>query len=153
MTTTQERFSEAKAKMRAAQEEARAVVREVFKEGAAELFAAHPRLDSFGWTQYTPYFNDGDECVFGVHIDEPDFNGENSYDLGTIHKTKYEMVGGKYENVTNPDYDPELGNAFEAVREFLATFDEPDYRELFGDHKKVTVRRDGALDIDDYEHD
>jgi hypothetical protein len=23
-------------------------------------------IDSFGWTQYTPYFNDGDACVFGV---------------------------------------------------------------------------------------
>lgn len=153
MTTMQERFSEAKAKMRAAQEEARAVVREVFKEGAAELFGAHPRLDSFGWTQYTPYFNDGDECVFGVRNDEPYFNGEHSYDVGTIHETKYENVGGQYQKVANPDYDAELGGAFAAVREFLTSFDESDYRELFGDHKKVTVKRDGALDIDDYEHD
>lgn len=25
-----------------------------------------PGIDSFGWTQYTPYFNDGEPCVFGV---------------------------------------------------------------------------------------
>ncbi|MFI7641887.1 hypothetical protein [Nonomuraea sp. NPDC049400] len=25
-----------------------------------------PSIVSFGWHQYTPYFNDGDECVFGV---------------------------------------------------------------------------------------
>jgi hypothetical protein len=24
-------------------------------------------IHDFGWAQYTPYFNDGDECIFGVH--------------------------------------------------------------------------------------
>jgi hypothetical protein len=24
-------------------------------------------IASFGWTQYTPYFNDGDPCVFSIH--------------------------------------------------------------------------------------
>lgn len=28
---------------------------------------AHPLLWGFQWTQYTPYFNDGDECVFNVY--------------------------------------------------------------------------------------
>jgi hypothetical protein len=26
-----------------------------------------PYFVAFGWTQYTPYFNDGDVCEFGVH--------------------------------------------------------------------------------------
>lgn len=26
-----------------------------------------PFIDSFGWRQYTPYFNDGDTCIFGAH--------------------------------------------------------------------------------------
>jgi hypothetical protein len=26
-----------------------------------------PTMHSFGWTQYTPYFNDGEPCVFGVN--------------------------------------------------------------------------------------
>lgn len=25
-----------------------------------------PTMHSFGWTQYTPYFNDGDACIFSV---------------------------------------------------------------------------------------
>jgi hypothetical protein len=66
MPTLQEQFAAAKQRMHAAQEEARAMVRDVFKQGATALFEAHPALESFGWTQYTPYFNDGDECVFGA---------------------------------------------------------------------------------------
>lgn len=153
MTTTKERFGEAKAKMRAAQEEARAVARDAFKEGAAELFAAHPKLDSIGWSQYTPYFNDGDACVFSAHIDEPDINGEASYDSAAIHPTHYAPAEGGYARVPNPSYDPELGAAYEATREFLGSFDSSDYLELFGDHMKVVLHRDGALDIDEYEHD
>jgi hypothetical protein len=26
-----------------------------------------PTIESFGWTQYTPYFNDGEPCVFSVN--------------------------------------------------------------------------------------
>lgn len=168
MTTTKERFAEAKAKMRAAQEEARVVARDAFKDGAAELFAAHPKLDSIGWKQYTPYFNDGDACVFAAHIDEPDINGGASYDNPTIHATHYAPTGEfdtvpsfggrteqreKYARVPNPAYDPELGAAYEATREFLGSFDSSDYLELFGDHRRVVLHRDGALTVDEYEHD
>lgn len=48
--------------------EARKVMEEtakgLFTEMASELFKDNPTLVSFGWTQYTPYFNDGDPCVF-----------------------------------------------------------------------------------------
>lgn len=43
----------------------------LFVEMSAELFAENPGLVSFGWTQYTPYWNDGDVCVFGAHTDYP----------------------------------------------------------------------------------
>jgi hypothetical protein len=31
------------------------------------ILSQSKRIDSIGWRQYTPFFNDGDECVFGVH--------------------------------------------------------------------------------------
>src|SRR5688572_125580 len=40
-------------------------------EHLKELLAAHPKIEAVKWTQYTPYFNDGDPCVFSVN--EPDF--------------------------------------------------------------------------------
>lgn len=36
------------------------------KELFSEFFKAHPEARSIVWTQYTPYFNDGEPCVFGV---------------------------------------------------------------------------------------
>ena len=43
------------------------------------MFEKYPFLTSLTWTQYTPYFNDGHTCEFGV--DELNFTlGEN--DLG-----------------------------------------------------------------------
>lgn len=40
-----------------------------FKQGVKALFAAHPDLESFSWSQYTPGWNDGDECVFSAHFE------------------------------------------------------------------------------------
>lgn len=31
------------------------------------FFKKHPEVLAVGWTQYTPYFNDGEECVFSVN--------------------------------------------------------------------------------------
>jgi hypothetical protein len=39
---------------------------EALKEAFKEFFAAHPEAEAVVWTQYTPYFNDGDACTFSV---------------------------------------------------------------------------------------
>jgi hypothetical protein len=33
-----------------------------FSEGSKPLFDKHPKMKSFSWSQYTPYFNDGEPC-------------------------------------------------------------------------------------------
>jgi hypothetical protein len=48
---------------KAAQEKAKAIL----APGLQEFMEAHPDVKAIGWTQYTPYFNDGEECIFGVH--------------------------------------------------------------------------------------
>lgn len=37
----------------------------------AEKFKANPSVKCMIWTQYTPYFNDGEPCTFSVHSDYP----------------------------------------------------------------------------------
>lgn len=32
-----------------------------------EFFDKHPEVTGIAWTQYAPYFNDGDACTFSVH--------------------------------------------------------------------------------------
>jgi hypothetical protein len=134
----------------------------VFKSGMSILFDKHPVLESFGWTQYTPYFMDGDTCYFGVNIDEPNINGESGYDLKGINKKIIKSYGtwnqdkkvyeGRVE-VDNPDYNPNLESAVDDVREFLQMFDEDYFMDAFGDHMTITVYRNGSIDTDYYEHD
>lgn len=49
-----------------------------FKEGIKLIFVNHPQLESFSWRQYTPHWNDGDECSFSAHTDYLTINGEES---------------------------------------------------------------------------
>lgn len=35
-----------------------------------EIFDKYPSVESVGWPQYTPYFNDGELCHFSVHSGE-----------------------------------------------------------------------------------
>lgn len=151
MPATTEKFQAAKERMRMAKAEAQQIAQEAFKETAQEVFAAHPKLESFAWNQYTPYFNDGDACVFGVNIDYPKINGEDEDENDALTKEKW--VGGADRYAPNENYDPALGTALVAVKELLKGFDADDLKELFGDHMTVTISRDGTVSTDEYEHD
>jgi len=35
-------------------------------EMASNIFIAIPQLKTIHWHQFTPYFNDGDECIFNI---------------------------------------------------------------------------------------
>lgn len=124
----------------------------MFTNIAKSIFDKHDVLLSFGWTQYTPYFNDGDECVFSANIDYPYINGINVDDNHALHETTYEKVDGKYQSIPNKAYDPALGAALKDVEELLSNIDESALRDLFGDHVKITVTREGTK-VENYRHD
>lgn len=113
----------------------------IFEKHSKTLFADHPIIVSFGWAQYTPYFNDGEECVFGTHAEYPDMNGCQE---GYLDKEYREELGE--DGVIRWD------NAYKAVKLFLGYFDREDYREMFGDHVSVLVTRDGVT-VEHYEHE
>lgn len=128
-------------------------------------------MKAFGWTQYTPYFNDGDPCTFSVNtpwfltVDDPDFDDiedEDSYgvDYGshpTLGEREYDYRGSWPNRqridlgYTGPDearYDRVRalseainGGAFENV-----------LLEAFGDHAEVKVTAAG-ITVDSYSHD
>jgi len=41
--------------------------KKALKLALKEFFSAFPMVEAIRWNQYTPYFNDGDACVFGVY--------------------------------------------------------------------------------------
>ena len=149
MSTT-EKMKELLDRKAALNKEISAISETVFTESSQELFDKHPLLESFSWTQYTPYFNDGDTCSFGVN-EEPrrvTINGI-TFDPDEIYISTSKQ---------NPDYDSKIHDykmryidrtQEEMVQEMLDyTFDDIDdvkhkisdlgmtyleYRDLIGD--------------------
>lgn len=95
------------------------------------FFEKYPTLESFSWTQYTPYFNDGDTCQFSVHS-WPDINETAEWDIA--HGT--------------PEYE-----ISKDIGSFLAKVPEEVFLDLYGDHSRITIKRLGEPVIEDYEHD
>jgi len=143
---------------------------DLFKELAREFWDKNPALTAVKWAQYTPYFNDGDACVFGI--------GEVVFTNAPVDELDEVSVWGEYEGeaegifavtnigyVLNSDskyYDRDrkyilaLGDRIDAesIEEFgraVCKLDEV-MLAMFGDHVQVTMTREG-FDVEDYEHD
>lgn len=148
------KYTEAKARVNAALAEVKSVAKQAFLDSVKDLFIKHPEMESFSWSQYTPYFNDGDECVFSAHTDTEliSVNGDDGYEIcGSDHD--YTNANGVYESVPKPreQWHP-MFDAQKSVAEVLGNFDNDDYRAMFGDHVAVTVTKD-AVETSEYEHD
>ena len=59
-----------------------------FKEYFIGFWEKNPAVKAVIWTQYAPYFNDGDPCTFKVHT--ADFTNAEGDDLSDI------SLGGEY---------------------------------------------------------
>lgn len=128
----------------------------MFTKVTSLLFDKHPALESFGWNQYTPYFNDGDECVFSANTSYPKINGDDAdemdYDKERVTDYGAKEVNGSRPQKKNEHYNPALAAAQTDVEEFLENIDDSVLRDLFGDHVEVTVTKEGTS-VDEYEHD
>lgn len=146
-----------------------------FKEACSLLFDNLPDLKSFGWRQYTPYFNDGDPCVFrayckyDIYINEWNASNEDgeapSYrstyeierdienweptlldSLATSPENDEQLVKLKEELAVSQAHEKEYDDLTVLVTSVLGTFDDDDYLNMFGDHCQVTVYRGSLAD-------
>lgn len=129
----------------------------------------------FGWTQYTPYFNDGDPCVFRVGTpwfrttedagqDEDDEeDGEDLTESLSVAYGEHPTLGERERrwNSTTREYETVgyKGNHEATHGLCVAYSDALDSNafddvllDAFGDHCSVVVRRDG-ITVETYEHD
>lgn len=134
---------------------------ELFDEFRGYIFDKYPNVESFGWTQYTPYFNDGDACEFYANTDYLIINGEYAEDSEWFSKIVIKDYGvwnresKKYEGRVEEDnlkYNENLVDAYNEIVEFLSNFDNRFYLSKFGDHAEIVVSKFG-LEISDCDHD
>lgn len=127
----------------------------------APLFEKHPKIKKISWCQYSPYFNDGDECVFSVRTDIDygmKINGlsEDDEESNLDWRIKYYLKGDpSYSNLLTekPNLDIELYKGAVEFQELIESIPEDFMKDLFGNHVEVTVTSSGDVTTEEYEHD
>lgn len=133
------------------------------------LMAENPLLVGMRWNQYTPGFNDGDACEFGVNGPEFQFaqnvNPVEADEDGERDEYELWVDGGKYGDLDDKWFDDksdilnhrEIGALKKAVKEAVHVFDqlssmENELKAAFGDGMQITVTAEG-VEVEDYDHD
>lgn len=119
-------------------------------------FGQNPEVKAIVWEQYTPYFNDGEPCVFGVN--EPVFVTKeyDEYDERSYNYEEDDVFSWKY-NPNNKKGSPspfreELIKNCKEVKDFIQQNDEL-FEAMFGDHVKVVLRPGEEPETYEYDHD
>ena len=147
-------FAEIRAKTDALQEQ----VKKLTEEAAADIkpllqqfLVDHPQVIQVKWAQYTPYFNDGDECVFSLHDvyfhfegqDPDDVEGATEWELGYVKDGVYPYWPDGVTGAT--------AAACKELSDSLSALESP-LKVLFGDHVEVIVTKEG-VEVEEYSHD
>lgn len=115
------------------------------EEAARSVFDAHKEINRIEWTQYTPYFNDGEPCTFGVH---------DVYFLGNAE-------GGDSRWAEEREDKIEVAKGYGENRKVLLKAAD-DFSQLVSDNEdlmgtlgegKVVITREGGLELEEYDHD
>lgn len=139
-----------------------------------------PGIEEFGWRQYTPYFMDGDPCVFGIgdiwflspedaddeadqkeRREDPYMWAEHHYLHGergfaeTLTTGHWDTEKNRWvsEDVPNPHYDQDRYDRLDALTDAIGSgqFNNA-LLNAFGDHAIVTINRDN-ITVEFYEHE
>jgi hypothetical protein len=136
---------------------------QITKEQFADLVKAlldDDNVIEFGWRQYTPYFNDGEPCVFSANglwirttadrdVEVEDGDTLSMWSHPTLSDSRWE--GNK--RVTHEVQFPATAAAATALDSAIdGGVADAVLLDLFGDHADVKVTRDG-ITVEYYEHD
>jgi hypothetical protein len=136
-----------------------------FKAIITKLFEENSELKAIVWEQFTPYFSDGDPCIFSVN--EVAFTNATGDDLDDIRYGEYD---GENEDVRvlssyftpNSQWSRKEDNeyaklidfkTFKAFGQLMTSSEMKDVMlATFGDHVRVVVTREG-FSIDEFDHE
>lgn len=142
----------------------------LFKDAFLEFFDKNPNINAVMWNQYTPYFNDGDECVFSVtgprftNAKDDDLNDISSYGEyegenetiwvtdGTSELTSDRPYYKKTQDKVAASGGVDIDSCIFLEKLFLDDAMEEILKALFDDHNHIIATRSG-FDVSEYEHD
>lgn len=125
----QEQFTDFKNQISSLREQITQVGELFLVENLQRILNKFPNLEKISWTAYTPYFNDGETCYYSSRHNYPEIEGVD-LNYGT----------------------PEYTQIKKELSEFLSQFDDELMMDLFGDHVRIVITREG-LSVEEYQHD
>lgn len=133
------------------------------------FFKENPEVRAIRWTQYTPYFNDGDECIFGVNQPtffvglEKDIDYDELEELEEVVFKPGDWIYEKAKTETNDSwylqtiekYEKQrkgLGESCKSLARLLEENGEV-MEQVFGNHVEITVVPGKDPIVEDYDHE
>jgi hypothetical protein len=112
------------------------------------FFETYPEF-IVSWTQYTPYFNDGDPCTFSVNnpelfVSEDDFHSFDGFESWSFYEGRF------LEEC--PNLGVEVWSDWKDLADFMAEIPDQIYEEIFDNHVRVVASKEGFL-VESYDHD
>lgn len=145
----------AKQKVEQLKRETVATAKLEFERSIKDIFEYIPRLKAISWLQYSPHFNDGDECIFGIRgINALSFVPERvgyEYENLTEGENHFIESGDGYSSYNTKSLKKEELETINALMSFIEV-NEDLMEDLFGNHVSVLVTADG-IEVEEYEHD
>lgn len=134
-----------------------------------EFMIENPQLEGFRWNQYTPGFNDGEPCEFGVHgpqfLFSADIVARNDEDGNEVDISDLWVEGGDYGDINDDFFDKktdifthkEVAILKKTVKNAEILFEhlqkmENELQNLFGDGVEITVTATG-VETENFDHD
>ena len=115
--------------------ECREKLKGTLKIAFSYFFEKHPQCVALRWAQYTPFFNDGDPCVFH------------------LHEVEYKLVGDEEFLCEWDREDHEDDHDVEDFCDMISRAPREVFLSMFGDHAWVIASKDG-FEVQSYEdHD
>jgi hypothetical protein len=136
----------------------------------AKFLEDNPKVHGVGWTQYTPSWNDGEECYFSVNELHYYFSQDSWEDIGPHEgddEITYYLKYAKGQELIDDtakakasleefgldlDSVKTVNDDFNALRETIASIDDSYMEMIFGNHVKVYYTRDG-FEVEEHSHD
>jgi hypothetical protein len=113
-----------------------------------DFFEKNSNIESIKWEQYTPFFNDGEDCFFSSCAKEGSFYLNNNHIYACL-----------IDNTFFPSYPEErqeLINLIEPARnlyEIFKNIENNTFLYIFGEPSIVEIKKDGTIKIECLEHD
>lgn len=121
-------------------------------EGISKIFEIYPEVSAVSWTQYVPYFSDGDPCVF---------------QLGEIYVLKGNVSEELIQEITNNPYYPEeygeedelwkdveiipySDTSAKSISNFINSISD-ELEKIYDSNASVVLSREYGTKIEDYE--